>query len=123
MPVEHSKELSGPNGESNNQAEEFNGRFDRMERGTHLHIGEKYALDYAAENAFRSDTRRLPNGRQLEVALNIAMSVGRSKFWTGFTHGNHGGTELTLPLPRLARASGPAKGQHPISSANGRPPR
>jgi transposase-like protein len=121
--VEHSKELSGPNGENNNQAEEFNGRFDRMERGTHLHIGEKYVLDYAAENAFRSDTRRLPNGRQLELALNIAMSVGRSKFWKGFTHGNHRGIELTLPLPRLARASGPAKGRSPISSANGRPPR
>jgi len=63
--VAHAKELIGPNGENNNQAEEFNARFDRMEKGIHLNIEPKYLLDYAAEGAFRSDTRRLPNGRQL----------------------------------------------------------
>ena len=121
--VEHAKTLIGPNGENNNQAEELNWRMDRAERGIYLNIEPKYLLDYGAEAAFRSDTRRLPNGEQLKLALNLALSVGASLFWTGFTHGRHRPVELLLPAPQPAPASGPAKGRHPISSANGRPPR
>jgi hypothetical protein len=108
--VEHDKTLSGPNGENNNQAEELNWRQDRAERGIYLNIEPKYLLDYAVETAFRSDTRRLSNGQQLRLALNIAMSVGRSLFWTGFTQGRHRDVELIHPAPRPAKASGPAKG-------------
>ena len=108
--VEHAKTLSGPNGENNNQAEELNWRQDRAERGIYLNIEPKYLLDYAAETAFRSDTRRLSNGQQLRLALNIAMSVGRSMFWTGFTKGRHREMELIHPAPRPAKASGPPKG-------------
>ncbi|HSD40026.1 MAG TPA: transposase [Rhodocyclaceae bacterium] len=120
--VEHSKTLSGPNGENNNQAEGLNWRFDRAEKGIYLNIEPKYMLDYAAEIAFRSDTRRLPNGVQLKLAMNIACNVGESLFWRGFTHGHHRLEELTHPLPRPAPASGPAKGRNP-SSASARPPR
>jgi transposase-like protein len=120
--VEHSKTLSGPDGENNNQAEELNWRFDRAEKGIYLNIEPKYMLDYAAEVAFRSDTRRLPNGAQLKLAMHLACSVGESLFWKGFTHGRHRLVELTHPLSRPAPASGPAKGRNP-SSANGRPPR
>ncbi len=101
----------------------INWRMDRAERGVYLNIEPKYLLDYGAEAAFRSDTRRLPNGEQLKLALNLALSVGASLFWTGFTHGRHRPVELLLPAPQPAPASGPAKGRHPISSANGRPPR
>jgi hypothetical protein len=87
--VEHAKELRGPNGENNNQAEELNWRFDRAERGVYLNIEPKYWLDYAVETAFRADTRRLPNGQQLKLALSIAISVGESMFWRGFTRGHH----------------------------------
>ena len=121
--VEHSKELSGKNGENNNQAEELNGRYDRAEKGIYLNIEPKYLLDYAVETAFRSDTRRLPNGDQLKLAMSVALSVGKSQFWTGFTHGRHRTVELLCPQPQFAPASGPAKGRHPVSSANGRPPR
>lgn len=121
--VEHGKMLSGPDGENNNQAEELNGRYDRAEKGIYLNIEPKYMLDYAVETAFRSDTRRLPNGQQLKLAMNIALGVGESMFWKGFTHGHHRLVELIHPLPQPAPASGPAKGRHPISSANGRPPR
>lgn len=121
--IEHSKELSGPNGENNNQAEELNGRDDRAEKGIYLNIEPKYLLDYAVETAFRSDTRRLPNGEQLKLAMNLALNVGESLFWTGFTHGRHRPVELLYPEPLLVPASGPRKGRHPISSANGRPPR
>jgi transposase-like protein len=121
--VEHSKELSGPNGENNNQAEELNARFDRAEKGIYLNIEPKYMLDYAVETAFRSDTRRLPNGQQLKLAMHVALGVGESLYWKGFTRGRHRPVELTHPQPRPALASGPRKGRHPISSANGRPPR
>ena len=112
--VEHSKTLIGPKGENNNQAESLNWRMDRAERGTHLNIEEKYLLDYGAEVAFRSDTRRLPNGTQMSMAFNVAMSVGQSLFWRGFTHGHHREVELTHPLPLAAKASGPKKGSHPF---------
>jgi hypothetical protein len=121
--VEHSKELSGPNGENNNQAEELNARYDRAEKGIYLNIEPKYLLDYAVETAFRSDTRRLPNGDQLKLAMCVALNVGESQFWKNFTHGQHRQIELIHPQPQHAHASGPRKGMHPISSASGRPPR
>lgn len=121
--VEHAKEFSGPNGENNNQAEELNWRMDRHERGAYLNLRPKYLLDYGVEVAFRSDTRRMPNGEQLRFALNLALNVGPSQFWTGFSRGRHRSHELLHRQPQPAPASGPAKGRHPISSANGRPPR
>ncbi len=121
--VEHAKELCGPNGENNNQVEELNWRYDRAEKGIHLNIEPKYMLDYATEIAFRSDTRRLPNGQQLKLALNLAMNVGESEYWKGFTRGHHRTVELIHPLPQPAPASGPIKGRHPTSNASGRPPR
>ena len=111
--VEHAKELSGPEGQNNNQAEEYNWRFDRAEKGVYLNIEPKYMLDYGCEIAFRSDTRRLPNGQQLRLAMNVATNVGESQFWRGFTHGRHRKTELLHAGPRAARSSGPAKGRKP----------
>ena len=121
--VEHAKELSGPNGENNNQSEELNWRYDRAEKGIYLNIEPKYMLDYAVETAFRADTRRLPNGEQLKLALAVALSVGESVFWRGFTRGYHREVELIHPVPQPANSSGPDKGSHPLSSRNGRPPR
>lgn len=121
--VEHAKMLVGPNGENNNQVESLNFRFDRSEQGIYLNIEPKYLLDYMCEAAFRSDSRRVPNGGQLQLALNCSMSVGRSLFWTGFTHGRHRKEELTHPLPRPAPSSGPRKGMNPNSQLNGRAPR
>lgn len=123
LTVEHSKTLSGPNGENNNQSEELNWRYDRAEKGIYLNIEPKYLLDYAVETAFRSDTRRLPNGNQMQLLMHVAMNVGRSEFWRGFTHGYHRDVELTHPAPQPAPASGPKKGRHPIAAKNGRMPR
>lgn len=120
--VEHGAMLVGPAGENNNQAEELNWRMDRAEQGIYLNIEPKYMMDYGCEAAFRADTRRLPNGRQLLVALNVAMTVGTSLYWTGYTHGRHRKVELLHPGPRPAPASGPAKGRHPVKGS-GRPPR
>lgn len=109
--VEHAKELVGPNGENNNQAEELNWRYDRAEKGIYLNIEPKYILDYAVEVAFRSDTRRLPNGQQLRLALHVALSVGESLFWKGYTRGKHRKVELIHPAPLAVAASGPSKGR------------
>jgi transposase-like protein len=121
--VEHSKELSGPEGQNNNQAEEYNWRYDRAEKGIYLNIEPKYLLDYAVETAFRSDTRRLSNGKQLRLALHVVMSVGESLFWKGYTRGHHRKVELIHPLPQSVPASGPAKGSNPRQRMRDRPPR
>jgi hypothetical protein len=121
--VRHSETFSGPNGETNNFAEELNARLERAERGIYLNVEPKYLLDYACEVAFRCDTRRMSNGRQLKLVLNRALNVGTSKFWKGFSQGRHRTHELTHPQPQLAKASGAQKGRNPISSKNGRPPR
>jgi transposase-like protein len=121
--VNHTEQLVGPNGENCNLAEELNFRYDRAEKGMYLNVEPKYLLDYAVETAFRSDTRKLTNGTQLRIALSAALSVGVSQYWRGFTHGKHRTDELLHPTPRPASASGPKKGRHPISSANGRPSR
>ena len=120
--VIHSKELVGPNGENNNLAEELNFRFDRAEQGIYLNIEAKYLLDYAVEAAFRADTRRLPNGSQLRMAMHMALSVGTSHYWVGFTRGRHRTVELTYPRPRPIGASGPDKGKNPRQPGNIRPP-
>ena len=67
------------------------------------------SLDYVVETAFRSDTRRLPNGKQLKLALNVAMSVGESLFWKGYTRGHHREVELIHPAAQPALASGPPR--------------
>lgn len=121
--VEHAKELVGPDGQNNNLAEELNFRFDRAEHGMYLNLEPKYLLDYAVETAFRADTRRLPNGTVLRIIIGIALNVGLSQYWRGFTHGRHRNVELLDPLPRPAPASGPAKGRDPLLNATGRPPR
>lgn len=75
------------------------------------------------EAAFRADTRRLPNGQQLKLALSIALSVGESQYWRRMTQGHHRKEELLHPAPQPAKPSGPKKGRNPIPAKNGRPPR
>jgi hypothetical protein len=121
--VDHNRELVGLGGENNNLSEELNFRFDRAEQGVYLNLEPKYLLDYAVETAFRADTRRMPNGSQLRAVLHLALNVGLSRYWRGFTRGRHRTVELTHPLPRQARSSGPSKGRNPRSPSSGRPPR
>ncbi|MHB1077173.1 hypothetical protein [Thiobacillus sp.] len=45
-----------------------------------MNIEPKYMPDYAIEPAFRAGTRRLPNGQQLNLALNVALNGGESLF-------------------------------------------
>lgn len=123
LTVNHSETLVGPNGEHVNNSEGFSARQDRSEKGIYLNIEPKYLMDYVVETAFREDHRRLPPGRQADRALHFALNLGRSHFWTNFTHGHHRDHEILQPTNRPAPASGPRKGTSPVSAMNGRPPR
>lgn len=119
--VDHGRMLVGMLGENNNQAESFNLGIKRTEKGIHLNIEAKYLLDYAAKSAFKADhSTKTSNGKRLDIAMNLALNVGESLFWKGFTHGNHRTFEPTFPRPKPAPASGPKKGSNQASAANGR---
>lgn len=107
--VTHSKTYSGPDGANNNQAEGYNARMRRAAEGIYLCPSNKFLLDYAVEQAWREDTRRLSTGKKLRHLLTIALGVGLSQWWRGYTHGRHREEEL------LVDARLPAKGR-------GRPP-
>lgn len=123
--VNHTETLVGPEGQNNNQAEEFAWRQDRAEKGVYLNIEPKYLFDYAVENAFRSDTRRLSNKDQLMLGLKIATAVGESVYWKGFTHGKHRTTEILATGTEPAPSSGKPKAQPgaPKLPVGGRKPR
>lgn len=122
--VDHGRMLIGLLGENNNQAESFNRGIKRAEKGIHLNIEAKYILDCSAETAFKADhSTKTSNGERLNIAMNLALNVGESLFWKGFTHGKHRDFEPTFPEPKPYSASGPKKGSNQASAANGRPPR
>jgi hypothetical protein len=124
LSVEHAKELVGPNGENSNLGEEFAKRHKRAERGMYLNIEKKYMLDYGAESAWRSDTRRLGTGGQLEHLMALALRNGHSRFWRGFTRGQHREVEFIAGEGAVrVPASGPKKEQRPDSQRNKRAPR
>ena len=49
-------------GVNNNLAESFNSRLRDLQRGTHHHFSNKYALLYANQAAYQSDNRKKSNG-------------------------------------------------------------
>lgn len=122
--VDHGTTLIGLLGENNNQAESFNRGIKRTEKGIHLNIEAKYLLDYSAETAFKADhSTKTSNGQRMNIAMNLALNVGESLFWKGYTHGKHRKFEPTFPEPLAYPSSGPPKGSNQASAANGRPPR
>ncbi len=123
LQVNHRETLVGPNGEHVNNSEGFSARQDRSEKGVYLNIEPKYLHDYVVETAFREDHRRMAPGAVADRAAFWALNVGRSHYWTGFTHGQHRDFEILKPVNRPAKASGPVKGRSPVSSVNGRAPR
>lgn len=125
--VNHSDEFVAADGTTNNNAEEFNFRLDRAEKGVYLNLEPKYLLDYAVENAFRADTRRMKNGEQLRHLFKLICSVGISEYWRGFTHGNHRKVELLVlgeePAPSSGKPKAVRTGSHSSVPTSVRPPR
>lgn len=112
--VAHSKSYSGPDGANNNQAESFNWRMRRAAEGIYLNPSNKYLLDYAAEQAWREDTRRLSTGKKLRRLFQVALSVGLSSFWRGYSHGKHREDELLIGGNAPAKCRGRPKGWKPM---------
>ncbi len=111
--INHSVGYSNGHGVSNNQAESFNARMRRAVEGIYLNPSNKYLKDYAAEQAWREDTRRLSTGKKLKHLFCVALAVGLSSWWRGYTHGKHREEELLLEGDRPAKGRGRAKGQQP----------
>ena len=111
--ITHSREFSDGRGRNNNQAESFNHRMRRLVEGIYLNPSGKYLLSYAAEAAWREDTRRLSSGKKLRNLLGYVMGVGISAWWRGYSHGKHRTTELLVDGERPAKARGRPKGWTP----------
>ncbi len=52
--------------------------------GIHHHIAGKYLDAYAAEMAWREDTRRVANGTQFAMTVAAAMTAHQSDRWCGY---------------------------------------
>jgi transposase-like protein len=111
--INHSKAYSAPGGVNNNQAESFNWRMRRSVEGIYLSPSNKYLADYAAESAWREDTRRMSTGNKLRHILKTALSVGPSLWWRGYTHGRHRAEELLIEGPQSAKGRGRREGWEP----------
>ncbi len=123
LAVNHSETLVGPEGEHINNAEAFFARLDRAEGGIYRKLMPKYLHEYLCELAFQEDYRRLAPGQKTEHLLFYAMNVGRSKYWVGFTKGEHRDFEVGVPTNRTAKPSGPPKRLERLPDAWMRPPR
>jgi len=85
--VNHSVEYMNPKGVNNNQAEAFMSRLRRAEYGTYHGMRPQYFAQYAAETAWREDTRKISLRTKLEEILKRAMSHGLSRYWRGYCKG------------------------------------
>jgi transposase-like protein len=111
--VNHSKEYSNGNGVSNNQAESFNARMRRSVEGIYLNPSHKYLMEYACENAWRQDVRKLSTGRRLCHLFGKAMWVGHSRWWCNYTHGENREYEMLIEGNQPVATRGKPKGyQH-----------
>ncbi|GAC1540358.1 MAG: hypothetical protein NVS2B4_19880 [Ramlibacter sp.] len=55
--------------------------------------------------------------------MGIVLNVGKSKYWSGFTHGSHRDYEILATGHAPALPSGPKEGRSPVPAENGRLPR
>lgn len=111
--INHSVCFSKEGEVSNNQAESFNARVRRGTEGIYLNVSNKYLTDYAAEMAWREDTRKLSTGNRFKHLLQEALWVGMSWWWRGYTHGKHRQQELLVEGNQPAKARGRPKGWKP----------
>ncbi len=81
--INHSVAFS-QDGACTNQAESYFSRLRRAELGQHHHISGKYLGFYAAEMAWREDTRRIANGALHQAATSAALGHAVSQVWAGY---------------------------------------
>lgn len=108
--VNHTKEYSNGKGVSNNQAESFNARMRRSVEGIYLNPSHKYLMEYACENAWRQDVRKLDPGGRLEHLFGTALWVGESHWWRNYTHGENREYEMLIEGNQPVATRGKPKG-------------
>ena len=111
--ISHSVAFSDGKGTNNNQAESFNWRMRRAVEGIYLCPSNKYLHEYAAEQGWREDTRRMSTGNRLKNLFRTALFVGQSLFWRGYSHGKHREEELLIDGARPSPGRGRPKGWLP----------
>lgn len=67
--MKHSETYALPDGTNNNQAESFNKRMRRAEKGLYLNISQKHLVEYSCEQAWREDTRKQGTGSRVMYAM------------------------------------------------------
>ena len=78
------KEAYSRDGACTNGVESFFSRLRRAEIGTHHHIAGRYLDAYAAEMAWREDTRRTDNGTQFTMLVTATATAPQSRRWAGY---------------------------------------
>ncbi|MDB5684785.1 MAG: family transposase, partial [Sphingomonas bacterium] len=82
--INHSVAYSAKGGFSTNWAESFFARMRRSEFGVHHSIAGPYLAAYAAENSWREDNRRVPNGEQFLSIAAAGLHHPVSRQWKGY---------------------------------------
>jgi transposase-like protein len=108
--VNHSKTYSAPGGVNNNQAESFNKRMKRSNKGIYLAQSNKYLADYACEAAWREDLRESSTRDRLASLLKTVLGVGLSRWWRGYWQGVYREFELLIEGAQPAPPRGKKKG-------------
>jgi transposase-like protein len=85
--VRHSTEYCTAAGVNNNQSESFFSRMRRAEYGTYHGMRPQYLAFYAAEIAWREDSRRMPLRQKFDDLFKRIFECDISKAWRGYIQG------------------------------------
>lgn len=91
--VNHSREYMTSDGVSNNMAESFFSRVRRAEFGTYNGMRPQYLAFYAAEFAWRNDSKHLSLQQKFEDVLKRICTRETSKAFCNYNHGHRLGFE------------------------------
>lgn len=82
--INHRWEYSRDGHITTNAAESFHSRMRRAEIGQYHHISGRYLLRYSHEMAYRSDRRRVDNGRVYAELAEMTLTHPMSRQWKGY---------------------------------------
>ena len=91
--VNHSVQYQDEFGVNNNQAESFFSRIRRAEYGTYNGISKNYLAFYAAEFAYRNDSKHKGIEERFDNMLTQILKREPSKAFCGYSQGNRLGFE------------------------------
>ena len=115
--------LVGAEGQNINQGENLARRAKAVEK-VYMRIDPKYLHEYAVEAAFRKDLVHMTNGERLRYTLSLAFRTRVSPDFVNYCHGSYRIYEVLADEGLVETPHHrPARGAHPNSQINGRPPR